>query len=446
VRGLSASTTRRSVIVLLAALAVASSTPVRGRAIASVPMPPALTLLSGRVPALQNVVVTALTCPRAGLCYGAGRYIIPETSDLATRPYRMAGSVFLTTHDDGAHWDERISTMDPRVAEPGVRDAPWRDHAALPPGLTALGIAVDPFDPRHIVVSGCGGSDAGCTTAIQGYPAVQTTDGGASWSDALAYRGPLSAAPEATSIKTTIRVTPALVRAIQTNGDPVEASGLLFDPHKKGHLWACAQGIGVVSSTNGGRAWSYAPQPRQTHAPCDLALIGRSLYRLDRAGALYASPDAGAHWALRSTPGALPVTASGQSFAGGLEVSGGGLSLVEDGGLYVSRDGGRHFVVVIDRPATTTDVVEAVRTHGRWVAAVVATVASRTPFPNGLYTAGDRGRLVFAAATDQVGAHGALDTQGMYGSRADRLWADPATGTVFTSGTAGALFRWTVGR
>jgi len=438
-------TCRRSIAVLLAALVVASPSPIRGRAIASVPVPSALTLLSGRVPALQNVVVTALTCPRAGLCYGAGRYIIPETSDLATRPYRMAGSVFLTTHDDGAHWDERISTMDPRVAEPGVRDAPWRDHAALPPGLTALGIAVDPFDPRHIVVSGCGGGDAGCTTAIQGHPAVQTTDGGASWSDALAYTGPLSAAPEATSIKTTIRVTPALVRAIQTNGDPVEASGLLFDPHKKGHLWACAQGIGVVSSTNGGRAWSYAPQPRQTHAPCDLALIGRSLYRLDRAGALYASPDASAHWAVRSTPGALAASASGQSFAGGLSVSGGALSLVEDGGLYASRDGGRHFVVVIDRPATSTDVVEAVRTHGRWVAAVGATVAGRTAFPNGLYTAGDRGRFVFAAATDLVGAHGALDMQAMYGNRADRLWVDPATGMVFTSGPVGALFRWTVG-
>ncbi len=444
-RALSTSTTRRSFIVLLAALAVASPTPVRGRVVTPTRASAALTLLSGHTPALQDVVVTTLTCPRAGLCYGAGRYIIPETSDLATRPYRMAGSVFLTTHDDGAHWDERISTMDPRVAEPGVRDATWRDHAALPPGLTALGIAVDPFDPRHIVVSGCGGGDAGCTTVIQGYPAVQTTDGGASWSDALAYRGPLSAAPEATSIKTTIRVTPALVRAIQTNGDPVEASGLLFDPHKKGHLWACAQGIGVVSSTNGGRAWSYAPQPRQTHAPCDLALIGRSLYRLDRLGALYASPDAGAHWALRSTPGALPVSASGQSFAGGLSVFGGGLSLVEDGGLYVSRDGGRHFVVVIDHPATTTDVVEAVRTHGRWVAAVGATVAGRTPFPNGLYTAGDRGRFVFAAATDLVGAHGALDMQAMYGNRADRLWADPATGTVFTSGPVGGLFRWAVG-
>lgn len=444
-RALSTSTTRRSFIVLLAALAVASPTPVRGRVVTPTRASAALTLLSGHTPALQDVVVTTLTCPRAGLCYGAGRYIIPETSDLATRPYRMAGSVFLTTHDDGAHWDERISTMDPRVAEPGVRDAPWRDHAALPPGLTALGIAVDPFDPRHIVVSGCGGGDAGCTTAIQGYPAVQTTDGGASWSDALAYTGPLSVPSDATSIKTTIRITPALLRAIQTNGDPVEASGLLFDPHKKGHLWACAQGIGVVSSTNGGRAWSYAPQPRQTHAPCDLALIGRSLYRLDRLGALYASPDAGAHWALRSTPGALPASANGQSFAGGLSVSGGALLLVEDGGLYASRDGGRHFVVVIDRPATSTDVVEAVRTHGRWVAAVVATVAGRTPFPNGLYTAGDRGRFMFAAATDLVGAHGALDTQAMYGNRADRLWADPAMGIVFTSTPVGGLFRWAVG-
>jgi len=436
-------TYRRSTAVLLTALAVASPTPVRGRM--ALPPLPALTLLSGRTPALQNVVVTTVTCPRAGLCYGAGRYIIPETSDLATRPYRMAGSVFLTTHDDGTHWDERISTMDSRVAEPGVRDAPWRDHAALPPGLTALGIAVDPFDPRHIIVSGCGGGDAGCTTAIQGHPVVQTTDGGASWSDALAYTGPLSAAPEATSIKTTIRVTPALVRAIQTNGDPVEASGLLFDPHKKGHLWACAQGIGVVSSTNGSRAWSYAPQPRQTHAPCDLALIGRTLYRLDRAGALYASPDAGAHWALRSMPGALSASANGQSFAGALSVSGGTLSLVEDGGLYASRDGGRHFALAINRPAASTDVVGVVRTRGRWIAAVVTTIGGNTTFPNGLYTAADRGRFAAGIATDRVGAHGALDTQAMYGDRADRLWADPATGTVFTSGPVGALFRWTVG-
>jgi len=208
----------------------------------------------------------------------------------------------------------------------------------------------------------------------------------------MPVRGRARGTPPLPALTTTIRVTPTLVRAIQTNGAPVEASGLLFDPHKRGHLWACAQGIGVVSSTNGGRAWSYAPQPRQTHAPCDLALAGRTLYRLDRAGALYASPDAGAHWALRSTPGALPASANGQSFAGALSVSGGALSLVEDGGLYASRDGGRHFVLAIGRPAASTDVVGAVRARGRWVAAVVTTIGGRVAFPNGLYTAADRGR------------------------------------------------------
>lgn len=81
--------------------------------------------------------------------------------------------------------------------------------------------------------------------------------------------------------------------------------------------------------------------------------------------------------------------------------------------------------------------VRAAHVHRRWAAAVATTQTATT----GLYTAQDGKPLAHAVATGRVSAHGALDTQGVFGGRVARLWADPTTGATFTSSQIGGLFR-----
>lgn len=158
-----------------------------------------------------------------------------------------------------------------------------------------------------------------------------------------------------------------------------------MDPRNSRHLYAAVSGLGVLYSVNAGRTWTYVTQPQsnQTTRPCELLLDPRkpnTLYELDRAGALYRTTDAGAHWTVRA---AVNVVVGGPSAS--LTFVGRVLYVTAAKGLYASGDGGAHWRLAYPVPMPG-DFDESVRGSGGWVSAF----APKAPGPTtGLYAVRD---------------------------------------------------------
>ncbi len=422
-------------------LARLSSSPARIAPAEPVHIAPAeFSLLGSRTPVLSHVIVTALTCMGRGTCVAGGRYIVPQTDQLASSPYYEAGSVFLTTTDDGAHWALHVSTTNPQAVISGIEAKPWVNHATPPLDFTALSIAVDPTNPSIIYEAG-GSCTLVCQVPLQGYAVIRSGNGGQTWENALVYKQPLQSVATAATIQTNVVKTAAFVTAILSHGPPVEASGLVFDPRNHRHVFACTSGVGVLSTTNDARTWTYVTQPGQQRTPCEVVFDprnSRTIYRLDRLGFLYRSTDGGAHWALRAVLGG-PSTGANSTLTTSLTAIGSSLYVVTTRGLQESTDGGAHFHMVRDAPGRGGFLVAAIRGAGGWIGALAAPA---TASPEGVYLARDGGPWQLGAATDRFGGQGALAMDAMYGSLMSRMWEDHSTHVVFTTGVIGGLYRW----
>ena len=402
--------------------------------------PAEFSLLGSRTPVLSHVIVTALTCMGRGTCVAGGRYIVPQTDQLAPSPYYEAGSVFLTTTDDGAHWAIHVSTTNPQAVISGIEAKPWVNHATPPLDFTALSIAVDPTNPSIIYEAG-GSCTIVCQVPLQGYSVIRSGNGGHTWENALVYKQPLQAVATAATMQTNVVKTAAFVTAILSHGPPVEASGLAFDPRNHRHVFVCTSGVGVLSTTNDARTWTYVTQPGQQRTPCDVVFDprnSRTMYRLDRLGFLYRSTDGGAHWARRAVLGG-PTTGANSTLTTSLTALGANLYVVTTPGLQESTDGGAHFHMVRPAPGRGGYLVEAIRGAGGWIGALTAPAMAS---PEGVYLARDGGPWQLGAATDRFGREGALAMDAMYGSLMSRMWEDHATRVVFTTGVVGGLYRW----
>jgi len=225
------------------------------------------------------------------------------------------------------------------------------------------------------------------------------------------------------------------------HGPPVEASGLVFDPRDHQRVLVCVSGLGVLSTTNGARTWTYVAQPGQQRSTCEVAFDphnARTIYRLDRRGFLYRSTDSGQHWSRRSSLG-NQSNGVGNSLMTSLTPVGQAVYVVVGSGLQESLDGGAHFRCVLATPGHGGTLVAAIRGSGGWIGTAAAAPDAGL---QGMYLARDGGSWRLGAATDRIGSQSALDLQGMYGSLMDRMWEDHATHVVFTTGTVGGLYRW----
>ncbi len=419
---------RRAVALGMLAGMLAGPAPARAR---EVPF----RYLDGRIPPLANVMVTAMAFGGHGLVYAAGRYIVPQTEQLAPEPYYAAGSVFLVSRDDGAHWDERLTQTNPRAMGNGLVAMPWTNHALLPTDFAAMAIAIDPGRPNTLWATGCVGG-VECPGALQGHSVLVSRDGGATWGDALVYRLPATMAlPTLATIQTNIRKTTSLLNAILVTGGPISAAGIAFGP--RGRVYVCAQGLGVLYTDNDARSWQYPSQPLQNRAPCEVAAApgGRTVYRLSRQGILYRSPDAATTFSRMSTPG-VGLDSNGLNYAGNLAPDGRTLYLTTIAGVERSTDGGTHFAVVIPSPAHVF-AFGAVEGAGGWVAGGGARDGMV------LMVARARGAWSIVVRANSYGAGGALDDQGV--ASGTRLWEDRQSRIVFRTGGTGGLFRWQSG-
>jgi len=393
--------------------------------------------LPARFPALDggqavapHVLVSALTTAPDGTLYAGGNYAVPNTSAYANSPVYALGSVWMVSHDHGATWSQRLSTTDPH-AFPKSGVAPWTDHTAWPIDFTPAAITVDPHHPNVIYAAGCtdtGGHSGGrCAFPLGGPMVVRSTDGGQTWQPSLSQANIVN--------------TPALRAAYQYSGAiPTQAYAVVVDPRNSQHLYAALSGLGVVSSADGGRTWTYVTQPQsnQTTRPCELVLDPRrpnTLYELDRAGALYRTTDSGAHWAVRSP---LNLVVSGTSSS--LTFVGTTLYVTAAKGIYASTDGGVHWQLRYPAPPTG-GFSESVRDAAGWIAAFEPLKAGPVA---GLYRMRDGQMWQPVADTDKRGPQyfGSLDfrTEGTY--LVTRLWEDHRARVVFTAGATGGLYRW----
>lgn len=388
------------------------------------PAPVRFPALDGGGPVLAHILVTALTPARDGTIYVGGIDTTPNNAPYANRPLTLLGSVWAVSHDHGRTWTQRVSTTDPH-AFPKSGTAPWRDHTTLPIDFTPASITIDPRNPRIIYVAGCTDSAGRCTYPYDGPMVVRSLDGGQTWQTSLS--------------RATIANTSALRAAYRYDGAiPTQGYAVVVDPRNSQRLYAAVSGLGVVSSTNGGRVWTYVTQPQSnfTTRPCELLLDPRNpntLYELNRAGALYRTTDGGAHWTVRSS---LNLVVGGTS--SNLTFVDPNLYVTAAKGLYMSSDGGTRWRLVYPAPPTGS-FDESVRDASGWVATFEPLKAGPVA---GIYNLRDSRTWQPVADTDRRGPGGSLDfaTVGTY--LVTRLWEDYHTRIIFTGGALGGLYRW----
>jgi hypothetical protein len=380
--------------------------------------------LDGGGPVLAHILVTALTPARDGTIYVGGIDTTPNNAPYANRPLTLLGSVWAVSHDHGRTWTQRVSTTDPH-AFPKSGTAPWRDHTTLPIDFTPASITIDPRNPRIIYVAGCTDSAGRCAYPYDGPLVVRSLDGGQTWQTSLS--------------RATIANTSALRAAYRYDGAiPTQGYAVVVDPRNSQRLYAAVSGLGVVSSTNGGRVWTYVTQPQSnfTTRPCELLLDPRNpntLYELNRGGALYRTTDGGAHWIVRS-----PMNSAVGSTSSSLTFVGRTLYVTAINGLYASTDGGVHWHLAYKLPSPG-GFYQSVRGAGGWV----SVFGPQKPGPvAGLYELRDGQSWQPVADADKRGHGGALDFATMDAQLVTRMWEDHASRIVFTAGPLGGLYRW----
>jgi len=408
----------------------------------------AFTPLDGGKPVLPDVLVTALVALPDGTVYASGRVMVKSTYAFANPPVVPAGSVWLVSHDRGAHWTRRVSTTSVAVVHQAASGTlPWTDHHAWPADFTANALAADPRHPATIYAAGCTGTDALCLRTAGQYRLLRSADGGATWDDAIVFHTKALLYTGLANLTTNIAKTPALDVALRTGptGLPGQALDVAIDPSNGTRLYACMSGIGVLRSDDGARTWRYSDTPQfgWENVQCDLLIDPRHravVYSVDRVnGRVYRSGNAGKTWAPPSDFGYT----SNQHLYNPTLVDG-VLYITGYNGIYASNDQGQHWHLAIPNPMPGT-MVEGIRGSGGWIAAF--SPMARTS-ATGVYGKRDGQPWQLLVNTNAYGpAHlgGAMDYDVMQGDAYTRLWVEQTTHLVFTAGAIGGLWRWRSG-
>jgi hypothetical protein len=438
---------RRAISALLmgialvgAALVPSASASGAGRHM-SIPFNP----LDGGKPVLPDVLVTALTTMPDGTVYAGGHVMVKSTYAFANPPVVPAGSVWLVSHDHGAHWTRRVSTTSVAVVHQAATGAlPWTDHHAWPTDFTANALAADPRHPSTIYAAGCTGTDALCLMTAGQHRLLRSADGGATWSDAIIFHTKSLLYTGLDNLTTNIGKTPALDAVLKQGPAqlPGQALDVAIDPANSRRVYACMSGIGVLRSDDGARTWRYSDTPQfgWENVQCDLLIDPRNtavVYAVDRVnGRVYRSGNAGKTWALASDFGYR----SNQRLYNPTLVNG-VLYITGYNGIYASNDQGQHWRLTIPDPVPGA-MAGGIHGNGGWIAAFSPAASA---LPTGVYGWRDGQPWRLLVDTDRFGTvsySGSLDDQAMHGEGVRRMWEDHLRRIVFTSARAGGLYRW----
>ncbi len=404
--------------------------------------------LDGGKPVLPDVLVTALASLPDGTVYAGGHIMVKSSYAFANPPVVPAGSVWLVSHDRGAHWTRRVSTTSVSVVHQAAYGMlPWTDHHTWPADFTANALAVAPRHAGAIYSAGCTGTDALCLSTAGQHRLLRSTDGGATWSDAILFHTKSLLYTGLANLTTNIAKTPALDAVLKAGPSelPGQALDVAIDPANSNRVYACLSGIGVLRSDNGGRTWRYSDTPQYgwENVQCDLLIDPRNtsaVYAVDRVnGRVYRSANAGRTWALASDFGEKsnqhlydPTLVNGMLYLTGYK------------GIYASDDQGHHWRLAIPDPLPGT-MAGSIRGSDGWIAAFSPTARTLS---TGVYGTQDGRPWRLLVDTNAYGpAHlgGAMDYDVMQGDAYTRLWEDHAAHLVFTSGAIGGLWRWRSG-
>jgi len=399
-------------------------------------------------PVLADVLVTALTALPDGTVYAGGHVMVKSTYAFANPPVVPAGSVWLVSHDQGAHWVRRVSTTSVAVVHQAASGAlPWTDHHAWPADFTANALTVDPRHPGTVYAAGCTGMDALCLSTAGQHRLLRSTDGGATWSDAIVFHTKALLYTGLATLTTNIAKTPALDAVLRLGPSqlPGQALDVAIDPSNSNRVYACMSGIGVLRSDDGARTWRYsdAPQFGWENVQCDLLIDPHNtavVYSVDRVnGRVYRSANTGKTWAQASDFGYR----SNQHLYNPTLVNG-VLYITGYNGIYASNDQGQHWRLAIPNPMPGT-MAKGIRGHSGWTAAFGPTARTAA---TGIYGKRDGQPWQLLANTDAYGPPhlgGSMDYQTMQADARTRFWGGPAAGLVFTAGQVGGLWRWRSG-
>ena len=371
-------------------------------------------VLDGGQALLPHIQVTTMTFEPGGAIYAGGRRMVAAPTSIP--PIAPTGSsVWLVSHDHGAHWLQR---------------------SVWPADFSAQNIVVDPTNPHVIYAAGCVGGGPDCQGGTGQHMVLRTRDSGQTWQDALYFSRPVFGRPTAHNVATNIVKNEALLSVLQRYRVGTGAAyRLAIVMHPRKRLFACVSGLGMLRSDDDARSWLYVPQAPRPGSQCELGVDPRrsgTIYSMS-GGTLYRTTDGGNHWVPQSRVGGTNLTLLGSA-----------LYVTKDAGLYRSIDGGKHWRIFLREPVPNGNgaLVQSIRGAGGWITAVAGAASSE-----GLYVAQDGGGWQLVAYTNLRGPkyYGSLDLQAMYGANVSRMWEDHAARIVFTVGRLGGLYRWSSG-
>jgi len=400
--------------------------------------PLAFAPLDGGQAAVQGVHVLAMAISPNGTLYAGGRDTYDPRTPTQPNAYGL-GSVFMVSHDHGAHWTKRVSEEPP----PGyvAHYPPWTDHTRWPANFTVFQLVVDPSHPATIYAAG--GSPVGRGSRGQTHLLLRSTDGGRIWTEILVRRVNLNAKPP---LVTNILVTPA-TRQDLTYRRVHNAQTLAIDPHNPRHLYVGTDELGVLRSTDGGASWQYDPTSPSVapHVTEQLVLDPQhpaALYALvqdTRLALLYRSDDDGASWR-KAWQG---------DYTSNMFLEGGAVYLARSNGIYASLDGGLQWHLAVNARtlpgfAQGASLDQALHDH-RSKAWYVELESSTNGRVDGLYASTTAGVTWSALWTKMRGAHGWL-SGAVTNNVTPGLWLDDAARprVLFSASAVEGLFRWSV--
>jgi len=400
--------------------------------------PLAFAPLDGGQAAVQGVHVLAMASSPDGTLYAGGRDTYDPRTPNQPNAYGL-GSVFMVSHDHGAHWTKHVSEEPP----PGyvAHYPPWTDHTRWPANFTVFQLVVDASHPATIYAAG--GSPVGRGSRGQTHLLLRSTDGGRSWTEILVRRVNLNAKPP---LVTNIVVTPA-TRQDLTYRLVYKAPALVIDPRDTRRLYLGTDALGVLRSMDGGTTWHYTPASPNVAAHVNEQLVLDSqhpttLYVLVQdttVAFLHRSDDGGIHWQ-KVWQG---------SYVSSIFLDGLILYLARGDGIYASIDRGLHWRLAVNArtlpgftEAGLLDQALYDRRGNAWYVELESSANSRV---DGLYATTNVGATWQLVSNGVRGAHGWL-SGGVANENTSGLWLD-SNGhprVLFTASAVDGLFRWSV--